>query len=476
MAPQSRSLQAVVAVLTLLGSSCLQNPNPTNPVVFVGGYVDNVNYNPFSNSSAADVTPDATTCFPGTTLYCPVGEATLKVVVPGPGSVTNQFAGGAFLAAPPRNLSGFDAVSFWAKGTVRGAPFVVGLGSDLTPTALYLAEGSAELDTTWTQYILPIPNPAKLTAEAGLFYISAGAVGSPGVGFTFWLADIQYVKLGSALGGPGAVMPPSCVQTQVGNPAFAAFLGTAPDKILVNFAVDTERVTVNASRRYFTFTSSDPAVATVDVEGMVSIQGAGTATVTAQLGTSPATGPLTVLVNSNVPCPPLPVPTTIPPTPTVPAANVISLYSSAYPPNNTINWHTSWSVCCSDYAPFNIPQPSGPYFVKSYTLRTYAGIEFIGPGGADEIDASQMTHFHLDVWTPNAFAFDVQLVNDPGGYQSSSNVTLQTGPTTGQWVGFDIPMTAFNGLGGTNKLGQLLFIVPGGTSSTIYVDNIYFHN
>ena len=31
-------------------------------------------------------------------------------------------------------------------------------------------------------------------------------------------------------------------------------------------------------------------------------------------------------------------------------------------------------------------------------------------------------------------------------------------------------------LGSTSQLGQMLFLVPDGTSATFYVDNIYFHN
>ena len=40
---------------------------------------------------------------------------------------------------------------------------------------------------------------------------------------------------------------------------------------------------------------------------------------------------LTVKVGAAEACPALPVPTTIAPTPTVPAANVISMFGTAYP-------------------------------------------------------------------------------------------------------------------------------------------------
>ena len=93
----------------------------------------------------------------------------------------------------------------------------------------------------------------------------------------------------------------------------------------------------------------------------------------------------------------------------------------------------------------------------------------------NRIDASAMTWFHIDVWTPNGFAFDVKLVNDPTGFVSESTVRSYI-LETGTWTSLEIPMTAFRNLGGTSKLGQMLFLVPDGTSSTFYVDNIYFHN
>jgi hypothetical protein len=114
--------------------------------------------------------------------------------------------------------------------------------------------------------------------------------------------------------------------------------------------------------------------------------------------------------------------------------------------------------------------------VKKYTLRAFAGIGF-GPDGSttNQVDASAMTWFHVDVWTPDGYAFDVKLVNDPTGYSSESTVRSYI-QETGTWIGLEIPMTAFRNLGGTSKLGQMLFLVPGGTSATFYVDNIYFHN
>jgi hypothetical protein len=484
MASRSKSLKAVVAVLTAVAAGCIQSPSPTASEVFVGRYADDTTFQPFKDTSGANVAADATVCYPDTTLYCPDGGASVKVTVPGPGDPRNAFAGGAFVAGLPRNLSGYDAVTFWAKAT-RPAPFIVGLGSDNSGNSLYTAEWIANLGTTWTQYVLPIPLPVKLTAEKGLLYFAAGADGSPAQGFTFWLAGIQYVTLGAALGSPTPILRAACVDKAVGDALFP-FPLTGSDKIPVTFAVHAANQVINASRRYFTFSSTDPAVATVDVEGKVSIQGAGTAIVSARLGGIEAAGPLTVQVNAQDRCPPLAVPAEIAPAPTLPRSKVISLYNSSntYTNVQVDQWHTSWSLCCSDpvIPDTTIRTPSGQQAtVKKYNLRAFAGIGF-GPDGssANEIDASRMTFFHLDVWTPNGFEFRVQLVNDPTAYASKSTVRVNAGSTppleAGKWVGVEIPMTDFIDLGGTNKLGQLLFLVPDGTSGTFYVDNIYFHN
>jgi hypothetical protein len=468
MASRSRTLQAVVAALAALGVGCTQSPSLTSPEVYVGRYVDGTSYNPFKASLGSNVMADVTVCFPDTSIYCPDGGATLRVVVPGPGNPDNAFAGGTIKSDLPRNLSGYDAVTFWAKSS-RSAPLVVGLGSDMSADPLYLAEGVVGLTTEWTQYVLPVPLASKLTAEMGLFYFAAGADGSPATGFTFWLANIQYVTLGTTLGGPYPVMPPTCVRKSVGDGSFPAFrAGSIP----VGFAIQDGAEVIGASNRYFTFTSSDPAVASVDPGGTVAVQGNGSTIITAQLGGVPAAGPLTVKVGGTETCPPLPVPTTIAPTPTVPAENVISLFGSAYPARPVDSWHTVWSNCCSEYTPTNI----GSHAVKKYVLYPFNGVA-ISPDGssANAIDASAMTWFHVDVWTPDGYAFDVKLVNDPAGYTSDSTVRSYI-PGTGTWTSLEIPMTAFRNLGGTSKLGQMLFLVPDGTSATFYVDNVYFHN
>ncbi len=472
MASRSRSLQAACAVLLVAGAGCIQKPDLNDPQVWAGTYMDSAGYQPFKNSSGSDVGPDATVCWPPTTTYCPAGGASLKVVVPGPGDPANAFAGGAIVGSWPRNLSGYDAVAFYALST-RAAPLVVGIGADQTDSPRYIAEGVVNLGTEWTRYVLPVPNPARLSSSRGLFYFSAGADGSPATGFTFWLADIQYVTLGAEVAGPTPVMPATCVRKSVGDGSFAAFrAGSTP----VAFGAAGGPGVVGASNFYFDYVSSDPAVASVDPSGTVSVMGNGTATISASLGGVPAAGPLTVKVGGVEACPAVPAPTTIAPAPTLPADRVISLFGAAYPARPVDSWHTVWSNCCSEYTATTVATPGGSHPVKKYVLHPFNGVA-ISPDGstANAIDASAMRWFHVDVWTPDGFAFDVRLVNDPAGFPSESTVRSYV-TERGAWVGLEIPMSAFRNLGGTSKIGQMLFLVPDGTSSTWYVDNVYFHD
>jgi hypothetical protein len=491
----------MIAVVAALAAGCTQSPSLTDPQVFVGRLGQDVSYQPFKNTLGSNATPDATVCFPDTSIYCPDAGATLRVVVPGPGDPNNFFAGGTLVSGVPRNLSGYDAVTFWAKSTRDGVPLVIGLGADQSDNPLYLASRGVILSTGWTQYVLPIPQPAVLTSEKGLFFFSAGAVGNPGTGYTFWIANVQYVALGTSIGGPGPLLPPACVQKAVGDAPFPAFPGWASDQIPVAFGVNAGTDVVNGSSRYFAFGSSDPAVATIGVDGKVQVNGQGTATITARLGGIEGAGPLTVKVGTKEPCPTaLPQPTVAAAAPTVPAEKVISVYNSSNTYTN-VKGTTKWDfVTAPDtiYNEFKIPGTTST--VKKYFLSSYAVIQF-----GTEIDASEMTFLHLDVWTPNGFVFQVQLNNavlqpSPPAFVTQSTLQVDAGTTpaleTGRWVGLEIPMSTFRTysisgpsfqppppqnpwttpLGSTSQLGQLTVQVPGGISGTFYLDNIYFHN
>ncbi|WP_411279674.1 hypothetical protein [Gemmatimonas sp.] len=134
------------------------------------------------------------------------GTATLKVIVPNPGDASGGYAGGAFVAQVPRDLSSYNAVTFWAKASINAKLDVVGLGNDNTGTSTRSAQRSAiDVTPTWTKYTLPIPLASKLTAERGLFYFAEGP--ENGVGYTLWFDDIKFET--GELGTPRQASPRS---------------------------------------------------------------------------------------------------------------------------------------------------------------------------------------------------------------------------------------------------------------------------
>ena len=80
------------------------------------------------------------------------------------------------------------------------------------------------------------------------------------------------------------------------------------------------------------------------------------------------------------------------PAPALPAEDVISFFSGAYDDVPVQFWSTDW-----DEADVADAQAGGDA-VKRYTSMRFAAIDF----GENPVDAREMTHVHMDVWTPEA--------------------------------------------------------------------------
>jgi hypothetical protein len=405
------------------------------------------------------------------------GRASLKITANG---TCAGYVGGYIASATPRDLSAYNVMSFWAKAAAPGAPIHnIGFGNDNTSigTAAFNVEshgatGSGTgLTTTWQKFYVPIPNPAAATAVNGLFYFSGGCST-----FTVWVNDIQFETLtapqlaaavGAVTGVSGSV--PATLAVQVGTPA--SFGDPAPHTI--NY---THTSVYTVGWAYYTYVPTDSTVATVDGNGMVVGHTTGTTTIAASLlGTALGTTTVTVTV-------PLAVPTTIATAPPLPQGSAISLFSSVYTNVPVASWSTSWSGCCNTLTdPFPIALTG--HNVKKYDLHHFVGIQFFPDGtNTNLIDASTMTTFHVDVWTPNPPArLQIQLVDFPSGTAVGGVVGAfnATGLATGTWVSLDIPLTSFAGLASKGALGQILFLAQNADGSNsaavIYVDNIYFH-
>lgn len=160
-------------------------------------------------------------------------------------------------------------------------------------------------------------------------------------------------------------------------------------------------------------------------------------------------------------------------TPTRLPADVISLYTSSgtYASVPIDTWLTAWSMATeADY-----PIPATSSVVKKYSGLNYAGVEFL----STPINASGMTTFHVDLWTPDATKFSVKLVSDVGlGSQAEHEVVFTSSTITqDNWVSLDIPLSQFTGVNLAN-LGQLLWIDNNPAPAelgTFYIDNVYFY-
>ncbi|MYD15037.1 MAG: Ig domain-containing protein [Gemmatimonadetes bacterium] len=171
--------------------------------------------------------------------------------------------------------------------------------------------------------------------------------------------------------------------------------------------------------------------------------------------------------------PPQPEPTEAAPVPGDAAADVISLYSDAYDDVTVDTWSADWDVATVEDV-----EVSGNA-TKKYTGFVFAGIEFTSA----TINAAEMTHFRMDIWTPDETvnaAFKVKLVDfgangvwDGGGDDSEHEVTITAadGLASQQWVQLDLALADMTGLAATEHMAQLII---SGDPNTVYVDNVYF--
>ncbi|HEX4935040.1 MAG TPA: hypothetical protein VFV33_17770, partial [Gemmatimonadaceae bacterium] len=155
---------------------------PTQSAVFTDNFVA-TNFQAFGGSKFDALQIDAETRLRG--------SAALKVTVPGPGDASGGYAGGAFVANVPRDLTGYNALTFWARGSIAGKIDVVGLGNDNSGTSQYPAQVTGlQLTTAWRKYVIPIPLAAKLGRERGAFFFAEGP--ENGAGYTIWFDEIQF--------------------------------------------------------------------------------------------------------------------------------------------------------------------------------------------------------------------------------------------------------------------------------------------
>ena len=154
------------------------------------------------------------------------------------------------------------------------------------------------------------------------------------------------------------------------------------------------------------------------------------------------------------------------PTPTIDAANVISIYSDAYTPITVSELPTEWSG--AGFEEFQL---------EGNNTNKYFNLDFTGivTDYGNPTDLTAMTHVHFDYWTADGTELGMKLVNtgvDPAQEDLESVGTVMQG----QWVSVDIPLDDF--AMDRSQVTQILFdnLVANDASITVYIDNLYFYN
>ncbi|MEZ4939571.1 MAG: hypothetical protein R3D58_01815 [Saprospiraceae bacterium] len=448
---------------TVLFLSCKRDLDELGPAtypatadVFIDAFSPDLGYAAFGGSDVRAFDVDTDVKYKGT--------ASMRIAVPDFDDPAGAYAGGVYFSNTGRDLSGYNVLTFYAKASKPASIDLIGFGNDLGENKYQAAINGLEVNTNWRKYYILIPDPAKLKAERGMLFFSEGP--EDGNGYTFWIDEVRFENLGTIAHARSGIINGEDVteNAETGNTFNIAGFAVAN---LPN-GVDQR---VEAAPAYFEFASSAAAVASVNAAGVVTVMDAGTAVISASLAGSASQGSLTI-VSSGAPV----LPQTPAPVPTEAADNVISVFSNAYDnvPVDFFNGYWQFSTAQT----FDV-QVAGDD-IKRYTQLNFVGIQFTAP----TIDATTMTHFHIDIWTPDpvgpASQFKVLLVdigadgafggNDDSSHELTFNNSTLASET---WISLDIPLASFTGLTSKAHLAQ---IVLSGNLPNLFVDNIYFYN
>jgi hypothetical protein len=462
-----RILFSLTGIIVFIGMACkkrdvadLQIPQfPSTAEVFIDGFPGDLAYAAFGGSDVKAFQVDNQTTYAGT-------KQSMRFDVPDANSPNGSYAGGNYLSKTGRNLSGYNALTFYIKASQAATIGVVGFGDDFGQSKYRVALNDLPVNSNWKKVIIPLPDASKLTAEKGLFYYAADPVN--GRGFTFWIDEVRFEKLTDLAGLTGVIFNGDNRTITNAETGDKITIGGIQASVNLPTGVN-QKVTI--SPYYLTFSTSNASVASVSEVGLITVLAAGTTTITGKLNGNTALGKLdlTSVGLANLPAAPAPVP------PARLPANVISMYSNAYTNVPVDTWNTRWQFSTADEFFITI---SGDNVIR-YKNLNFVGIEFT----SSQINATAMTHFHIDIWTPDNTAlpnnFKILLVDFGanatfgGGDDRSHEITI-TRPTliSSNWVSIDVPLSTFTGLTTRANLAQM---VLSGTVPNVFVDNVYFY-
>lgn len=411
-----------------------------NPDVFIDTFSSGLDYYPFGDSYFEAFEVDGKVAYEG--------EASMRFDIPNFG----EGYGGAIFRDDNggRNLTEYNALTFWARASKGTTIDQIGFGQDFGENKYQVTVNDLAITTGWKQYVIPIPDASKLINEQGLFWYATGATESNTEGYSFWVDELKFENL-KTIGQP---------RPAILNGLNSDFITTPGQTFMMNGLTETfnlesgDDLTMKVNPSYYTFTSSNPDVAVVNSLGEVSITGIGTASITASLGGVEAEGTLNVQSFSD--------------------QRIISIFSDVYASITVDTFNPFWQE--SSTQGFNDTVIDGNNLIH-YTSLDFVAILF----DSNIVEASNMTHFHMEINTSDAPAdFKIELVDfgadlvEGGGDDSTGVYTVNSSEITSDtWISIDIPLSNFTGLASQEHLARI--VLSSGGISDVYVDNIYFY-
>jgi len=421
-------------------------------------FIDVLNADDFLSFDLAVTTGEGYISFEESTETYDNSSASIALTIPSTG-----WSGGVFVDQTGRNLTSYNVLTFYAKGSADATLNEVGFGNDNAGDITYnVTLSNVAITTSWQKFYVPIPEASKLTVQKGLFYYAEGEESA----YTLYLDNIQFENLGDI----------AFVEASINGGEDEDVATYVDEEIQIeDFSVtisdpDVNDVTVSTTASYFTFSSSDESIATVSDEGLITALAVGSATITATLGENDVVGSYAVTVQEgSAPT----EPTDAPAAPAVASDDVISLFSDAYTDISVNTWKTNWSK--SDTLTVE------DVVIATNNVKKYSGLHYVGiETTASTVDLSSMTHLHIDFWSSDATQFRIKLVDFgangfyDGGDDTEHELSYDS-PTQGEWVSYDIPLSDFTGLTNKTSLAQYILSAQPAGSATIYIDNFYFY-
>ncbi len=461
-------LYALLSLISVLSLSCEREISdsariatfPTTPAIFEDNPVDMGDnfYFPYDGSFAEAWSVDNKESFEG--------EASMRFDIPNADNPKGSFGGAIFRTdSSPRNLTSYDALTFWARASQGVMIGEFGLGEDFFENRFQTTLFNKRLGTAWEKVIIPLPDPSRLTEELGLFRYSAGSNSTGGNAYTFWIDDLKFENLGTIAQPRPSIQNGQDVVSQ-------SFIGgnLQVSNLRQTYNTTEGDVTTAIAPAFFIFSSSDESVARVNEQGRVDVVGSGTAEITASIGGNEARGSL--IVESLGEFTPAPTPTRDP-------QSVISLFSNTYQ-NRPVDFYNGF------YEPFQTTT-SADFEIDGDQVLYYLNFNFVGiefNQNVPVINGSLATHLHFDIFIPVDPPANTGLRIDlvdfgpdqsfGGGDDTTLSQNFTSGFVSGEWISIDFDIT---GLNPRNNLGQIILADVNGRTppSEFYVDNIYFY-